>query len=288
MGRMSSIVELFGTPTANKSTVWNKIVQAQHCPFLDKMCVKVRKSEPDVAIGTCTVVYGKKNNHIIICPHRLIERGQIFMDCLHLLTNHQPGNELHVIPEVSIPGGSVDYFIASVRSGKVLDFVGVELQTLDTTGTVWPERQKFLNSVKVACVAGKSDKSLGMNWKMSAKTILVQLHHKIETFDAINKHLVLVIQDVLLDYLKNEFNFKHFVPARLGDSMHIHAYSLVANDGKLQRLDLRSRLSTDASGIAKCLNLKADAKVGYMEIVKQLEAKISKKTLFTIAASKTP
>ena len=49
---------------------------------------------------------------------------------------HEPGNELHTVPEVSVPGGSVDYFLASVRDGKVKDFVGIELQTLDTTGTV--------------------------------------------------------------------------------------------------------------------------------------------------------
>lgn len=41
-----------------------------------------------------------------------------------------------------------------------------------------------------------------MNWKMTAKTILVQLHHKIDTFESISKHLVLVVQDYLLDYMK--------------------------------------------------------------------------------------
>jgi hypothetical protein len=36
-------------------------------------------------------------------------------------------------------------------------------------------------------------KTFGMNWKMTAKTILVQLHHKLETFEHLGKHLVLVI-----------------------------------------------------------------------------------------------
>jgi hypothetical protein len=35
----------------------------------------------------------------------------------HLLTQHEPGNELHIIPEISVPGGSVDYVLASVKSG---------------------------------------------------------------------------------------------------------------------------------------------------------------------------
>lgn len=130
----------------------------------------------------------------MICPHRLLERRKIFADCIHLLTLHEPGNELHIIPEVTLPGGNVDYFLASARSGRVRDFIGIELQTLDSTGTVWPERQRFLSSVGFAAEPSDldSEKPFGMNWKMTAKTILVQLHHKIETFEHLNKHLVLV------------------------------------------------------------------------------------------------
>lgn len=87
------------------------------------------------------MLYGKESKDIIICPHRLLERGQIFLDCIHLLTLHEPGNELHVIPNIAIPGGNVDYFLVSARNKEVRDFVGIELQTLDTTGTIWPDRQ---------------------------------------------------------------------------------------------------------------------------------------------------
>ena len=44
---------------------------------------------------------------------------------------------------MNVPGGNIDYCLASVHLGKVVDFVGVELQTVDTTGTIWPERQRF-------------------------------------------------------------------------------------------------------------------------------------------------
>ena len=99
------IIELFAESTLRKSVKWNNLLAKQHCPFISKKCVKIRKSEPSVSIGTCTVAYGKNNDNVIICPHRLIENNQIFLDCIHLLTQHEPGNELHIIPEVSIPGG---------------------------------------------------------------------------------------------------------------------------------------------------------------------------------------
>lgn len=177
---MTKIVDLFGYDTGAKvQPDWPTVVAAQHCPFVDKRCYKIRKSQPEIAIGTCTVSYGKAP--IMICPQRLLERRQIFVDCLHLLTGHEPGNELHIVSEIAVPGGSIDYILASVRGDKVRDFVAIELQTLDTTGSVWPDRQRFVASqgIDVSPEDIASSKSYGMNWKMTAKTILVQLHHKI-------------------------------------------------------------------------------------------------------------
>jgi len=194
MNLNTRIAEFFNFSTKNDSANWEEILAHQHCGYLGKKCIKVRKSSPDISIGTCTVQYGKDNQEVIICPHRLIEKKKIFVDCLHLLTLHEPGNEIHIIPEINIPGGSVDYFIASALNKKVIDFVGIELQTLDTTGTVWPERQRLITDLNLVeePAEGYGNKPYGMNWKMTAKTILVQLHHKIDTFEYLNKHLVLV------------------------------------------------------------------------------------------------
>src|SRR5205085_3458321 len=122
-----------------------------------------------------------------------------------------PGNELRIVPELAVPGGSIDYCLVSVRDGKPRDFVGIELQTLDTTGTVWPERQRFLrrHKVRVKREHAASAKLFGMNWKMTAKTILVQLNHKIATFEHLWKRLVLVMEVCLLDYMRSEFAFRH-------------------------------------------------------------------------------
>jgi hypothetical protein len=147
----SPIVELFTISTLRDDVDWSEMVASQHCAYLDRKCVKVRKSQPEISIGTCSVKHGaKQTRDVIICPHRFLERGQVFFDCLHLLTLHEPGNELHRVAEIEIPGGSVDYFLVSVQDGKVVDFAGVELQALDTTGTLWPPRQRFLDSVGLA------------------------------------------------------------------------------------------------------------------------------------------
>jgi len=280
---MSKVVELFGHFAAKPEVDWKTVVKGQQCVYLSKKCYKIRKSDPDTAIGSCTVLYGKEPEPIIICPARLIERRQIFTDCFHLLTTHEPGNELHIVSEVSIPGGSVDYFLVSAKAGKVKDFVGIELQTLDTTGTVWPERQRLLKALGVprSDASEDSDKSFGMNWKMTAKTILVQMHHKIQTFEHVNKKLVLIIQDKLLNYMSSEFNFDHLhFPARLGDSMHLHAYRMDLQFDKSYKLMMQARLSTDADGIGLCLGLQTDARIDLDHIIQALQTKISASTLF--------
>jgi Restriction endonuclease NotI len=280
---MSKVVELFGQSVEKSGVNWQEVVTGQQCVYLNKKCYKIRKSDPDTAIGSCTVLYGRELEPVIICPTRLIERRQIFTDCFHLLTTHEPGNELHIVSEVSIPGGSVDYFLVSAKDGKVKDFVGIELQTLDTTGTVWPERQRLLKELGIPRGDDSEDskKSFGMNWKMTAKTILVQMHHKIHTFEHVNKKLVLVVQDKLLNYMSREFKFDHLRnPASIGDSMHFHAYRMGVQADKSYKLTMQSRLSTDTDGIGLCLGLQAEARVELELIIQALQAKISAATLF--------
>lgn len=283
---MTKVLELYGVSTRS-DTDWGAIVEREKCPYLQKRCIKIRKSRPDITIGTCSMLYGKESKEIIICPFRLLERRQVFTDCLHLLTLHEPGNELHIIPEVGIPGGNVDYFLVSVRNNEIKDFVGIELQTLDTTGTTWPDRQRFIQGKGIildeADISATSLKSFGMNWKMTAKTTLIQLHHKVQTFQEIDKHLVLVIQNHFMNYIKREFRFDHLNQARLGDSAHIHVYSMQqADENSPFKLELDARFSTDANGVAESLGLQTDSKMELAAVMKVLKSKLSERTLFTL------
>jgi hypothetical protein len=282
---VTKVAELYGIPTTQAAD-WPKIIADQQCPFLSRKCLKNRKSQPEVTIGSCTMTYRRSPQPVMICPFRLLERRQIFHDCTHLLKLHEPGHELRIVTELGVPGGSIDYCLASVRDGKAKDFVGIELQTLDTTGTVWPERQRFARSkgVKVKAQDARSGKPFGMNWKMTAKTILVQLHHKISTFDHLGKHLVLVLQDCLLAYMRRQFAFGHIQGVRDGDPMHFHAYEL-AKEPVAYRLELKERLSTDANGIATCLGLQTSAKIELVAVLQQIEAKLPQSTVLTVGGS---
>ena len=172
MGTFDITPELFGRSTKyDEVDDWPEHIASQHCRFVGKDCYKTRKSQPDVAIGTCTVGVNKAALPVIICPNRFLERNQVFFDCLHLLAHHEPGNELHVVSEYGIPGGSVDYMLVSSDGGRAVDFVGIEFQALDTTGSVWPHRQAAASDLGYDVDVPPS-KRFGVNWKMTAKTIL--------------------------------------------------------------------------------------------------------------------
>ena len=269
---MSKVRELFGQYCSEDANI-ESVLENQLCPYNNKKCFKTRKSDSETSIGTCTVNY--QNKDIIICPNRLTEKSQIFVDCLHLLTLHEPGNELYIIPEVPIPGGHVDFFLVSAKNKKVKDFVGIELQTMDTAGTVWPERQRLLDEhgIYVPKDDINNKKPFGMNWKMTAKTILVQMHHKAQTFENLNKHLVLIIQKPLYEYMRKEFSFSHIQGVRVGDAVHFHSYDVVEEDNGLH-LALDTRVSTDTNGVAECLGLNAEANVELKDIIALLESKL--------------
>lgn len=269
---VSKVRELFGQYCSEDANI-ESVLENQLCPYNNKKCFKTRKSDSETSIGTCTVNY--QNKDIIICPNRLTEKSQIFVDCLHLLTLHEPGNELYIIPEVTIPGGHVDFFLVSAKNKKVKDFVGIELQTMDTTGTVWPERQRLLDEhgIYVPKDDINNKKPFGMNWKMTAKTILVQMHHKAQTFENLNKHLVLIIQKPLYEYMRKEFSFSHIQGVRVGDAVHFHSYNVVEEDNGLH-LALDTRVSTDTNGVAECLGLNAEANVELKDIIALLESKL--------------
>jgi hypothetical protein len=278
---MNNVIELYTHKMNTEGISWNTVAHKQLCPLIARKCLKNRKSEPEKTIGTCVVQHGDKK--IIICPHRLLENQIIFRDCIHLLTKHEPGNEIHVVSEIGTSAGNIDYVLASIRKGKVIDFVGIELQTMDTTGTVYPYRERFLQEVGVESTSPEllaSTKPFGINWKMTAKTILMQLHHKIEFFEEFNKTLVLVVQDHFLNYMTTEFQFEHFESPSVGNSMHLHAYEY--GTGTSSSLQLIERLSTDASGVARCLGLGDTNKVDIVNVLNKIQVKINPTTLLKI------
>lgn len=85
----------------------------------------------------------------------------------------------------------------------------------------------------------------------------------------------------LLQYLRKNFDFGHVGEAKVGDSMHFHAYQFAEQEGRYN-IEMAVRLSTGAEGVAVCLGLKAEPRVEFTKIVMEVEKKLSPETLVTI------
>jgi hypothetical protein len=96
----------------------------------------------------------------------------------------------------------------------------------------------------------------------------------------------MVMQDELLRYMSDTFSFGHVGEARIGHPMQFHAYGLNRENDRLH-LELSSRLSTDSKGVAACLGLQAESSVDLEDVVSQLEAKLSDRTLLNIFPART-
>lgn len=257
--------EFYGTLVSPDSiaAVANTFV-FETCPFLRNKCIKIRKSNAIQSIGACSVLY--KGASLIACPHRFIQRYQIFLDCVRYL---RPNLRYYVVPEITMPGGNIDYCVVALDgASEIVDFVGIEIQALDTTqsGAIWTAREDLSHGVL------KHSYKYGINWKMSAKTILVQLHHKAASFQAVNKKLVLVIQKEFYEYMEKVFQTKHLRDVDEADVMQFHIYNNVTLGDEYQ-IVLDSRKSTDVDGVEKLLKLGVESDILEPEVIERIRAK---------------
>jgi len=257
--------EFYGIPvTATKYGVLQDAIRSQHCPYLGTRCDKSRKGDRTQTIGSCSVDY--QGGSLIVCPHRLLENDQVFLNAVPLL---RPRCRYVVVPEIAMPGGSVDFFVVAMDGSSIVDYVGLETQALDTTGTggVWDARNDLL--------AGKLAKTYGygINWKMSAKTILMQMHHKGPSFSVLRRKLVLAVQTEFFKYIGKEFRSKHVRSAMPTDPVHFHLYDFVSIDGG-RRIVLTDRKSTDVAGIEEMLKLGERPEITEAEVLERIEAKL--------------
>ncbi len=242
-------LELYGFRTLPPSKEALAACAHEQCPFLGRKCVKSRKSDATQSIGTC--IMGSGGEPQITCPIRLLESNQIFTETMHLM-DETVGTPF-AIPEVDLPGfGAVDFVVARTDGNEIKDFYGVELQALDTTGSTWESRQDYChNDGKMT-----GPYKYGINWKMTAKLVMIQTAHKSPIFEGWGKRYVRVLQDTLLNYMRDNFNFSGFHEEREEDFLRFYAYRVVESKRRF-KLELTEKISGDLEALSAAMSAKA-------------------------------
>jgi hypothetical protein len=198
----SSILEFFGYAPRDQSRAAQKARTAMECPFLGGTCTKTL-SDGSIS-GMCTLK-PKTSGPVICCPIRLYAGDyQVLRDvakqafgggidlvigseiaafkaahprkaCIAVFGKRW-GGELHLPSRAKKRSGAyfVDWILAHVNSaGKLISFVAIEVQSIDTTGNYQAERNAYLAEKDFV---GKT--TAGLNWENVNKRILPQIIYK--------------------------------------------------------------------------------------------------------------
>lgn len=260
--------EFYGFPPWVDSNEAEQARDDEYCPFTETRCAKRRKSDNDITIGTCSVGYqGRGQSEYrphVICPKRFYTED-VFRPVKSLFISE--GSHFRV-PEVSLFGTSID-FVAGKRneSGEIIDFAGVEVQALDTTGSVWEHKVAYENDEDMEEV----DKSYGMNWAMSiTKTMMQQAFKKGQAFNEWGENIIFLVQDVSLDYLRRNANTTQLEEAKKENPVHFYSYSFDYNyDTERYEWVIDEKLSSDLEGVSQMMDSDENEKIPTKDEFKQ-------------------
>jgi hypothetical protein len=198
----STITEFFGYSPLDQSPVAQNARNMLQCPFLGKTCTKTLSDK--TISGVCTLKPAT-SGPVVCCPIRLYSGGyQILQDVaaqsfgggLDLVVGNEVaqyraktpgksciavfgkrwGKELRLPNRAKIKSGAyfVDWILAHIDpDGKLVGFVAIEVQSIDTTGNYQAERSAHLAGTPFV---GSS--TAGFNWENVNKRILPQIIYK--------------------------------------------------------------------------------------------------------------
>lgn len=219
------IAEFFGFSVDDQSEDAERHRAERRCPFLAGPCTKLAGNGD--RLGTCSRA-SENRDPIVICPVRFAANGE---ELPRIIAREAvSGKVLAVVPEVPVGKklGRLDWALAELgNDGTPLGPIfGVEAQAVDTTGSLKPYVDAYF--------AGKDWNDVrhasGINWKNVWKRIVPQILRKGRLFEAHRTRLFVVMQDVLVDYLRDDMGLEE---ARPGEDPNVifYAFKLVKAGG---------------------------------------------------------
>lgn len=203
------------------------------CPYIQTTCKKRGKS----VVGpypVCSIWRGSGDEKdaavdlIPVCPKRFYEVDFIADVIERCWPGSKPPKNPRVAPEVQMKGfGKVDFVIADVNDqGEVTQFLSVELQAIDITGSV-------INSYMaiIGAEAAHKSHSRGFNWDNVYKRYVTQLIRKGYFHHHWGTKIVAVIPEQVYQYIIGRASFLTSNDIKAPDSNIVFVtYALTADE----------------------------------------------------------
>lgn len=193
-----TIADWFGYDISCWNTEALDARQSEYCPFINDRCTK-HLNDGSIS-GVCSMVTAREPAPIITCPNRLygndyailsevaeaafgsghrILHPSEFRSASHdgrnvVAFGQNYGGELRLPMRGRAGSYYVDWILAHISAdGGLAEFVAIEVQAIDTTGTYRPEVQILREGTREI-----QRSKAGMNWENVNKRILPQIIYK--------------------------------------------------------------------------------------------------------------
>lgn len=185
-----SLIEVFGHAPNDNTSKARKFWGLNACLFMGRACTKFDHTNT-ICYGTCSV--SNAGQDVIICPNRLYANNyetirhvseDVFGKLPFMLFDEylkKASNSLNCVValgqnsgrEVKLSKMSMDWVLARIKNGKLMEYVGIEVQSIDITG-----------NYRDAWYAARDKKSVippsahGLNWANVHKRLMPQIIRK--------------------------------------------------------------------------------------------------------------
>lgn len=261
MAIKKDLVECFGYSPSDLSREARALWNVGGCPFTNKACIKINHDQT-ITYGTCSVTspYGD----VIICPNRLYAEG--YSSLVRVAESAYPGIKLLMFDEyIKFRGKeeacivalgknsgkevqvgrsfSMDWVLAYVVCGKLIDYTGIEVQSIDITGNYRDAWHAYKNLPQSNQSGNVPSSAHGLNWANVHKRLIPQLIRKSIVYSRskrVTNGMYFIVPDVV--YEKFEEVIGSDIPqvdAVASDTLTIHTYKLghVVPNGQQRALE---------------------------------------------------
>ena len=189
------LIEVFGYAPDDTSLDCRSLWELAACPFINRQCTKANH-DSSIIYGTCSVT--SPHGDCVICPNRLYEKNYsnlqevardafgkdldflMYEEYIPLRTSvsncvvalgKNSGKEVKIGTSLAM-----DWVLARLEQGRLAEYTGVEVQSIDITGNYRDTWHAYKNISSKTAVIPRSEH--GLNWANVHKRLIPQIIRK--------------------------------------------------------------------------------------------------------------
>jgi hypothetical protein len=268
------ISEIFGYGPDDLSPASVHATTSCHCPFIDSRCTKTNHDK-SIVYGVCSVSEGSRYEplrDVVVCPNRFYgNRHEVLRDVAKSAWNDgidrefivggslgQLRQRLHTATsqevivafghdsgkEISVTKMSMDWVLQRYqKNGEEMipiDFVGIEVQSIDTTGNYRDNHAAYLKMRDGLSVGNVPPSGHGLNWANVHKRLIPQIIRKGSIYSKCTRcaGFFFILPDTVFERFEvvlGELTRKN-LPSKSNLSVVCYALDLQINDGQMRNL----------------------------------------------------